>query len=405
MKRSVLALAAVTALAASTPGNLKAAENFGGDLDFLRKHTDVVVLSDKSGNAQVAVAPTWQGRVMTSTAGGIKGTSFGWVNRDLIATGKPVPHFNPFGGEDRFWLGPEGGQFSIFFAKGVPFDLEHWFTPASLDTEPFEIASKTADSVVCRRTIALTNYSGTSYNLEVNREVRLVDAGSTLTKLGIQLPSKIKSVAFESANTIKNTGKQAWTKETGLLSMWILGMFNASPNAIVVVPFEKGPESERGPIVNDTYFGKVPADRLVVKDGVMFFCADADYRSKIGLSPKRTKPLLGSYDASSRTLTLVEFTFTPGVSDYVNSMWELQKNPFGGDVLNSYNDGPQKSGSRMGKFFELESSSPALALQPGATASHVHRTLHLQGSEKDLDPIARAALGVSLKEIKTAFKK
>jgi hypothetical protein len=28
-----------------------------------------------------------------------------------------VPHINVFGGEDRFWLGPEGGQFSIFFAK------------------------------------------------------------------------------------------------------------------------------------------------------------------------------------------------------------------------------------------------------------------------------------------------
>ena len=404
MKRSVLTLAAATAIAAATP--IHGAEQFGGDLDFLRKHTDVVVLSDKSGNAQVAVAPNWQGRVMTSTAGGAKGTSFGWLNRELIASGKAKPHFNPFGGEDRFWLGPEGGQFSIFFAKGVPFDLEHWYTPASLDTEPFEVVSKTADSVVCHRSIALNNYSGTSFNLDVNREVRLVDPSTTLTKLGIKLASAIKTVGFESVNTIKNTGKQAWAKDTGLLSMWILGMFNASPDAIVVVPFEKGPESERGPIVNDTYFGKVPADRLVVKDGVMFFCADAEYRSKIGLSPRRTKPLLGSYDASSRTLTLVEFTFPSGVVDYVNSMWELQKNPFGGDVLNSYNDGPQKpSGSRMGKFFELESSSPALALQPGATASHVHRTIHLQGSEKDLDPIARAALGVSLKEIKTAFKK
>ena len=31
---------------------------------------------------------------------------------------------NGFGGEDRFWLGPEGGQFSIFFKKDDPFDLE-----------------------------------------------------------------------------------------------------------------------------------------------------------------------------------------------------------------------------------------------------------------------------------------
>ncbi len=103
--------------------------SFGEDLAFLRQHTEVALLADKSGNAQVAVAPAYQGRVMTSTAGGAKGLSYGWVNRKLIASGKFEPHINVFGGEDRFWLGPEGGQFSIFFAKGVPFDLEHWFTP------------------------------------------------------------------------------------------------------------------------------------------------------------------------------------------------------------------------------------------------------------------------------------
>ena len=406
LKRTLHTVAALTVLAAAHPGNLQAADKFGGDLDFLRKHADVVVLSDKSGHAQVAVAPTWQVRVMTSTAGGPHGTSFGWVNRKLIASGKLQPHMNAFGGEDRFWLGPEGGQFSIFFAKGVPFDLKHWFTPASLDTEPFQVAGKTASSVVCKRSIALSNNSGTPFNLEVTRKIRLVNPDSTLSKHGIKRSQETQSVAFESVNTIKNTGKQAWTKESGLLSIWILGMFNASPNAVIIVPFEKGPESERGPIVNDAYFGKVPSDRLVVKDNVLFFRADADYRSKIGISPRRVKPLLGSYDSSTRTLTLVEFTYSSHAVDYVNSMWKLQPHPFAGDVLNSYNDGPQKpSGLRMGKFFEMESSSPALALRPGATATHVHRTIHLQGSEKDLDAIARATLGVSLAEIKTVFKK
>ena len=42
---------------------------------------------------------------------------------DIIASGKTQPHINVYGGEDRFWLGPEGGQFSIFFAKDAKFDL------------------------------------------------------------------------------------------------------------------------------------------------------------------------------------------------------------------------------------------------------------------------------------------
>jgi hypothetical protein len=403
IRRTSLAWVAIAAVCSL---DAKAAVTFGNDLAFLRQHSNVVVLTDKSGRAQAVVVPAWQGRVMTSTACGLAGASFGWVNRELIASGKVQPHINVLGGEDRFWLGPEGGQFSIFFAKGVPFNLDHWFTPPSLDTEPFELVSQGPDRVLCRRSIRLTNYSGTQFSIEVSREVRLVSAADTLAQIGIRLPADVNAVAFESVNFIKNTGVQAWKKDSGLLSIWILGMFNASSESTVVVPFEKGPSSARGPVVNDSYFGKVPADRLIVGDGILFFRADADFRSKIGLSPRRVKPLLASYDAANHALTLVRFTLPQGATDYVNSMWELQDDPFGGDVVNSYNDGPPQSGAKqMGRFYELESSSPALVLGPAESAQHVHQTIHLQGGEKRLDAIARAALDVGLDDIKNAFKK
>ena len=147
------------------------APTFGDDLTFLKKHVEVIVLSDKTGAQQVAVIPAYQGRIMTSTAAGASGLSFGWVNRELVASGKTQPHINVYGGEDRFWIGPEGGQFSVFFAKGAKFDLEHWFTPAAIDTEPFALVSQDSGRVHCRREILLTNYSGTSFKLEVNREI------------------------------------------------------------------------------------------------------------------------------------------------------------------------------------------------------------------------------------------
>ena len=115
------------------------AATFGEDLAFLKKHTRVLVLADASGQAQVAVAPDYQGRVMTSTAGGPEGASYGWINRELIASGKRLPHINVFGGEDRFWLGPEGGQYSIFFKKGGTFTLDDWQTPEPIDWGPWEI--------------------------------------------------------------------------------------------------------------------------------------------------------------------------------------------------------------------------------------------------------------------------
>ena len=58
----------------------------------------------------------------------------------------------------------------------------------------------------------------------------------------------------------------------------------------------------------------------------------------------------------------------------------------------------------MGPFCELESSSPAAALAPGKSLTHVHRTFHLSGPEPALDAVAQATLGVSLSAIKAAFK-
>src|SRR6185503_5501570 len=77
--------------------------SFGYDLNFLQQHhKDLVVLGNDSSNALVIVAPAYQGRVMTSTAEGKEGLSFGWVNHELIASGKQAEHINAFGGEERF---------------------------------------------------------------------------------------------------------------------------------------------------------------------------------------------------------------------------------------------------------------------------------------------------------------
>lgn len=377
-----------------------ATNTFGGDLNFLRQHTDIVVLRDRSRQSQVIVAPAWQGRVMTSTARGDQGESFGWVNRELIASGKMQPHINVFGGEDRFWLGPEGGQFGLFFAKGVPFDLEHWFTSAVLDTEPFKLVRQSSDRVLCRRQIQITNYSGTTFSLAADREVRLINPKRALALMGGKLPSGVSAVAFESVNTIKNTGRVAWKRDSGLLSIWILGMFNASAESTIVIPFKPGPVSELGPVVNDAYFGKVPANRLVEQRNVLFFRAAANHRCKIGIPPRRVKPVLGSYDAAHHTLTLISFNLPSGVMNYVNSMWELQDHPFDGDVVNSYSDD-----GKLGNFYELETSSPALALKPGASATHRRQTIHLQGSEKALDAISQTILGVHLDAIRSAFSR
>ena len=399
----VLAAALAGCTTAGTPTATKQA--FNDDVAFLQKHTNIVILMDKSGQGRVAVLPKMQGRVMTSTAAGPNGYSFGWINREFIAAGKPDPHMNAFGGEDRFWLGPEGGQFSIFFEKGVPFDMDHWHTPAPVDTEAWEMVSKTGQVAVLRKVMQVKNYSGTVFDLRVERVVRVLDRQAALKLLGATAGPDVKMVAYESNNKVVNLGKEPWTKETGLLSIWVLGMFNPSPEITIVVPYVAGPEDQLGPVANDSYFGKVPAERLVNKDGVLYFSGDGKYRSKIGLSPKRAKNLLGSYDAVNGVLTLVQYNKPEGVEDYVNSMWQIQDQPFRGDVVNSYNDGPTSPGGKpLGPFYELETSSPAAALAPGRSILHTHRTVHFVGSEAELDPIAKATLGVTIAQIKSALR-
>lgn len=376
--------------------------SFGDELAFLRQHTQIVLLSDASGRAKIAVAPAMQGRIMTSTAQGNNGMSFGWINRELIASRKFVPHINVFGGEDRFWMGPEGGQFSIFFKKDVPFDLEHWFTPPPLDTEPFELVRSDRQSAEFKHSFTLTNYSGTVFDVAVTRTVRLL--GSEDASLTVAPTKGVDLVAFESVNRVRNNGREAWKKETGLLSIWILGMFNPSPSTTIVLPIKAGPAETFGPPVTSDYFGPVPADRLAVKENAVFFSGDGKFRSKLGINPFRCKPILGSYDAANGVLTLVEFILPEGETNYVNSKWEIQAHPYAGDAANAYNDGPATPGAKpLGPFYELESSSPAAALAPGESIEHVQRTLHLTGPETELDRVALAKLGVGLGEITRAF--
>ena len=133
---------------------------FQEDIEFLSAHTDVVVLTDPTSDGKVAVVPQMQGRVMTSSITGDLGASLGWINRELIASGELRAHINAFGGEDRFWIGPEGGQFSVFFESGEPFNLKSWQTPALIDADAYELVSRSENTVIFRHSGSVVNYSG-----------------------------------------------------------------------------------------------------------------------------------------------------------------------------------------------------------------------------------------------------
>lgn len=392
-------------------GLVYAGDKFADDVVFMKKHTQIVLLQD--GDAAVAVAPAYQGRVMTSTFDGKAGPSFGWINRPVIERGflsdedkkgKLEEHIYIFGGEERFWLGPEGGQFALFFKPGSKFEFSDWATPPVIDTEAFELVKQTEASAKFKHATELVNYSGTHFNVGIERTVKLLGKQNVSELLDVELTDGLRLVAYETDNRITNTGSNAWSPKTGLLSIWMLGMYNPSPETTVVIPFKAGDDEALGPKVNDTYFGKVPPEYLKVEKQRLFFRGDGTRRGKIGITPQRSEGIAGSYDAAGQVLNIVTYNVQEAPNGFVNSMWELQDKPYAGDVINSYNDGsPEPGVAPLGPFYELETSSPAAALKSGETMKHVQRTFHIQGSEEELDALAKRLLGVRLDAIKAAF--
>lgn len=369
------------------------AGTFATDYEQLKAHTPVILLED--GDRKVLLAEAYQGRVMTSTAAGMKGTSYGWINHEVIAKGEYQPHMNAFGGEERFWLGPEGGQYGLYFKKGDPFDFPHWQTPGAIDTMHYPAVDKyqSKDQALFVKSFSIENYAGTRFDVKIDRRIRLLDEKEAAGLLQVSL-DKVKWVAYESDNQLSNEGPEDWDKSKGVLSIWLLGMLKASPAQVVILPFKNG----SGELVNDAYFGKIAADRLVKKDSMLFFKGDAKSRGKIGIPPAIVKPVAGSYDAEKGTLTILRFNYQ-GDTAYVNSMWENQAYPYRGDVINTYNDGPNDKGEQMGAFYELETSSPALVLKKKQSYRHVQQTFHFEGKAEELNVISKKVLGVELSQV------
>ncbi len=382
----------------NTPETLKKG-TFGYDLAFLRQYDDsLTVLRSAGSSAQVIVSAKYQGKVFTSTAEGPGGAGFGWINEQAFGP-KPAPHMNAYGGENRLWLGPEGAQFSLFFKPGATMDFTNWQTPPAFDTEPWRVTDQNTQSISLEKTTTLTNYAGTVLPLRIDRTVALLNRETIGKRLGISIDDGLHVVGYQTTNRLTNTGKTAWTRQTGAPCMWLLDMLTPAPHVTIVLPYET---ATTGPVATTDYFGAIPPDRIADKNGALFFRADGKSRGKLGLGPQRAKPIAGSYDPDRQILTLVLFDVDK-TGTYLNQAWKLVANPFQGDAVNAYNDGPLADGTQMGPFYELESVSPAAFLQPGASLDHRHAVVHLTGDKTQLDAVAKKSLGVSLAQIQAAF--
>ncbi|HEY2647909.1 MAG TPA: DUF6786 family protein [Puia sp.] len=374
---------------------------FGYDLQFLKKHdTTLIVL--KSGSSRIIISPKYQAKVFTSTANGDKGLSFGWIN--YKAFDKEDAHMNAYGGENRLWLGPEGGKFSLFFKPGTKMTFDHWKTPAPFDTESWNVNAMDSHAVTMVKEMDLLNYAGTQLKLKVVRTISILNREQVFRLAGInESDSSLYATGYETNNTLTNTGDQEWTELSGMPCIWILDMFKPSPGTIVVVPFKKIRSGDFDKVATTNYFGAIPNERLKHNDSLLFFKADGKNRGKLGILANGARETAGSYDAENKVLTIISFRVDEK-KRYLNQEWNITKPSFAGDAVNAYNDGPLPNGSQMGPFYEIESVSQAAFLKPGESIYHSHTVMHFSGKEEALDKIATRMLGTGLEKINKSLE-
>ena len=385
--------------------------SFGHDIQLLSEHSGLVVLG--SGESMIAVAEAYQGRVMTSSMEGMEGNSLGWFDREGVLDPGRLDAFSSIGGESRLWFGPEAGKFSLFFEPGVEQVSENVRHPGAISRGQYLLEERSDQSVSFKGRLSLVNYSGTPFDIEIERRISVFDRNEIQKQLDISLGKTTLCVGFEAHSTMTNKGDQDWSRETGLLSLWELGCF--PPSATIVIPVKNDPDSAM------IYFTPIDESRLRIKDGVLFYRCDADYLNKIGIPPEYATPVFGSWNAETGVLTVVKFSFAgdgshdrdgsdagaESISDhealYVNSHWVYQEDPYGGDVINVFNDGEYNGGGPFGPFYELETSSAAHELKVGESLIHSHATFHFKGSREDLDQLAGRIFGAGLGAIEGAL--
>jgi len=365
--------------------------NFGDDILFLKEKIEVIVLTNSNETSSVAISPELQARVLTSSSNGNLGKSYGWLNYDLIDVKNWQPHINAFGGEDRFWLAPEAGQFSIYFKPGDAFEFKNWQTPECIDSERFDLVSIEKTKAVFKKLMQVTNYQNINFKVLINRTIDLFEISEIENNLNISIPKDLKVVGFQSENNLTNKSED-WKFNSGLLSIWILGMFNSSPQTTALIPTSSPKE------INTKYFGAIKDEKIKLEKDYVALTVDGLEKYKIGVLPKDAKNVFGSYDKDNNILTIVKYSLKKdGI--YLNSLWKNQQNPYLGDVINVYNDGPNDDGSILGPYFELESSSDSKELRQEETISHVHQTYHFEGTKTALNEISKSVLNIDLNQL------
>jgi hypothetical protein len=164
---------------------------YGYDVNLLRDFPNTVEL--KNGDSRLIISIKYHSRVMTSSSNGYEGRSYGWINHELIESGKVLPQFNPVGGEERFGLGRRVDSFHCILSPVVRSILKTGRYLQYIDTIPFDVFLATDSVAVFLKDMEVENYSNFKFRFELTRKVHLLGRSVIEDILGIRLPARCKT--------------------------------------------------------------------------------------------------------------------------------------------------------------------------------------------------------------------
>jgi hypothetical protein len=325
-------------------------------INYLAQKTSVIELYDQLGG-RVAVCPEWNGRVLTSTDGGLEGDSFGFVNVQAIDTDR----YEDFGGEDQWTISPFIHSFSVESIK--------------------------ENKAVLQRTLSMTDANGNHVEFHLTRSISMLSKRRIGSIFGETVAESLEQenvsvVGFRSENAVRSQEK-AWVASR------LRGMFNASPHTVVIVatPPEDDFASEPSPetfSVDIDYLGGSPHGRIRHLPQALLIRADGQGRCQTTI-PCDVVPMVGAVERRSGTLTLWTFDL-PGESDE--------------DVARIYNSGrTHPDEQEIAAYYEMNCFSAAQKLLPEQSFTFGQCTLHINADNQTLDHLVRHLFLVSMEEI------
>ena len=327
-------------------------------LNYLAERTSVVELYDRLGG-RVAVCPEWNGRILTSTFGGLEGNSFGCINTQAIDTGDS----ENFGGEDQWTISPLAISFAVESTK--------------------------ENNVVLRRTLRMADANGKPAEFYLMRSISLLGRQKIGTLFGDTVADALKQddvsvVAFRSKNTVMS-------QEKACLASRQRGMFNAYPHTFIIISTPPEGFLTEPLQVDIDYLGGAPHGRirrLLSGDSsrAQLIRADGHGWCQATIPFSAAPPIFGAVELRFGVLTLLMFDVPDGMAKDE-------------DVIRICNHGrPQRDRWGWATYYEINSFSATREFLPGSSLSLFQYVLHISADNEILDRIVREIFDVSLKE-------